>query len=126
MRIEKIRSGFLIIVVLLCACLFSACHKEVVAPLKDPAKLRADAARLLQELPPGDIPKTTWPPSIKALNPLQVTREPDNIKILLAHENGKFSVGYHVYADNEHRPSTQGVWVEKTGFEGIYIYKTQY
>lgn len=111
---------------LLCALLFSGCHKDSVAPLKDPAKLRSDAARMLQELPPGNVLKSQWPPSIKALNPMSVTRESDNIKILLAHENGRFSLGYHIYPDNDHRPSTQGVWVEKTGFEGIYIYKTQY
>ncbi|MGZ5543576.1 MAG: hypothetical protein ACXWIU_02780 [Limisphaerales bacterium] len=97
-----------------------------MAQLKDPAKLRADAVKLLEILPPGNVPKSQWPASFKALNPLSVTREPDNIKILLAHERGRFSVGYHIYADNERRPSTQGVWVEKTGFEGVYIFKTQY
>jgi len=102
------------------------CHKEVVPQLTDGAKLRADAVRLLEGLPLGEVPKSQWPASVKALKPLAVTREADNIKILLAHEPGKFSVGYHVYREAQRTPSMQGVWIEKTGFEGIYLYKTQY
>lgn len=111
----------------LCALLFFGCSKSTVdTHLKDPATLRADAMRMLKDLPGGDVPKTQWPKSIKALNPLSVTREADNINILLAHERGKFSVGYHVFRDPDKRPSMAGVWLEKTGFEGIYVYKTQY
>jgi hypothetical protein len=119
------RSGAISFVVLLCALLLSACHKDPVAQLKDGAKLRAEVLKLMG-LPEGDVPKTSWTAPIKELKPLAVTREKDNVKILLAHERGKFSVGYHIYPDGQHRPSTQGVWVEKTAFEGIYIYKTQY
>jgi hypothetical protein len=119
------RSGPFTIIALICALLVSACHKDMVPPLKDAARLRAEALKLM-ELPQGDVPKTQWPGSVKDLKPLSVTRESDNIKILLAHERGKFSVGYHIYPDDQHRPSTRGVWIEKTGVEGIYIYKTQY
>lgn len=122
----KIRSGLFAFALMLCALVFSACHKETIPPLNNPAQLRADAIKLLKDLPAGDVPKTQWPASIKALNPLSVTRETDNIKILVTHERGKFSVGYHVYADGQKRPSTQGVWIEKTGFEGVYMFKTQY
>jgi hypothetical protein len=120
------RSGSFTFVILLCALFVSACHKETVAPLNNPALLRADAMKMLKDLSPGDVPKAQWPESIKALNPLSVTRERDHIKILVAHEGGKFSVGYQVFADGQRRPSTQGVWIEKTGFEGVYMYKTQY
>ncbi len=128
LRTKKMRrSGPFAIVVLLCAFFLSACHKEAVAPLKDPAKLRSDAVKMLEDaVPVGDVPKSQWPASIKALKPISVMKELDNIKILLAHEQGRYSVGYHIYRDADRKPSTQGVWVEKTAFEGIYIYKTQY
>src|SRR4051794_11580925 len=101
-----------------CSILLCACHKETFPPLLNAPNLRADAIRLLDDPSLGDIPKSQWPPSIKALNPLSVTRESDNIKILLYHERGKFSGGYHVYRDTKHSPSTQGVWVQKSGFDG--------
>jgi hypothetical protein len=120
------RSGLFTFVVLLCGLVMSACHKQTVEPLKNPAQLRADAMKMLKDLPVGDVPKAHWPESIKALKPLSVTREADDVKILVAQERGKFSVGYQVFRDGQRRPSTQGVWIEKTGFEGVYIYKTQY
>ena len=122
----KLRSGPFTAMVLLCALFLSACHKETVAPLQNPAQLRADAMQMLKDLPVGDVPKSQWPASIKALKPMAVTREVDDIKILVAHERGKFSVGYQVYRDGKRRPSSQGVWIEKTGFDGVYRYKTQY
>src|SRR6476620_2772761 len=100
---------------LLCAFLLSACHKqEVDTKLKDPSTLRADAMRMLDNLPLGDVPTAAWPNSIKALKPLSVTRETDNIKILLAHEDRRFSVGYHVFRTKSSMPSMRGVWIEKT------------
>lgn len=118
--------GLFIFLTVLCALVVVACHKQTVEPLQNPAQLRADAMKMMKDLPVGDVPPAQWPESIKALKPLSVTREADDIKILVAHERGKFSVGYEVFRDGQRRPSTQGVWIEKTGFEGVYLYKTQY
>jgi hypothetical protein len=124
--INRLKIAPFALLALACALVFCACHKDAIQPLQDGAKLRADAARMLDDLPLGDVSKYQWPASIKALKPLAVTREPDNIRILLAHQQGKFSMGYHVFRDAAHPPSTRGVWIEKTESEGIYIYKTQY
>lgn|GEM_PF-6133172 len=106
--------------------LLASCSREVITPLQDGAKLRQDCGRLLEQFPLGEIPKNQWPRSVLNLKPMRVAREQNDIQILIHQEPGKFSGGYYVYLDAQLSPSTQGVWIEKTEFKGIYVFKTQY
>lgn len=99
---------------------------DELAELKDGQKLQLDCARLMEQFPSGKIPTNLWPRSIRELEPISVTREPNNIRILLKQERGKFTVGYDVFANLQLSPSTQGVWVQKTKTKGVYIFKWQY
>ena len=48
------------------------------------------------------------------------------MRILLKQERGKFAGGYEVFENTQLSPPTQGVWVQKTQFKGIYQYRTWY
>lgn len=97
-----------------------------LSELENGGKLQQDCARLLTQFQPGDIPKNLWPLSIKQLKPIRVTREDSKIRILVQQEQGKFTVGYDVFSDTRLAPSTQGVWVQKTKFKGVWIFKLPY
>ncbi len=81
---------------------------------------------MLEQLPKGPVAKDLWPRSVKALKPIRVELMADRITILLQHEDRRFSMGYDVYADPKTTPSTHGVWIQKTPWKGVFIYKTQY
>ncbi|MFN7139040.1 MAG: hypothetical protein ACK4UN_06860 [Limisphaerales bacterium] len=101
-------------------------QKDEMAELKDGHKLLLDCVRLMDQFPSGEISKELWPKSVRDLKPIRVTRERDNIRILVKQESGKYTVGYDVFADPRKSPSAQGVWVQKTKVKGIYIFKLQY
>ncbi|MBA4148234.1 MAG: hypothetical protein H0X66_08960 [Verrucomicrobia bacterium] len=96
---------------------------DELADLKDGQKLHQDCVRLMEQFPSGEISKQIWPRSIRELKPIRVTREPNNIRILIKQERGKFTVGYDVFANLQLSPPTQGVWVQKTKTRGVYIFK---
>jgi hypothetical protein len=111
---------------LIFSVLFVACNRAAFPPLKNGDALRLDCVLLLEKFPEGEIPNYSWPASIKDLKPVGVVREKDNIKIWLYQERGKFAGGYHVFGDPQFSPSTKGVWIEKTKYKGIYVFKTAY
>jgi hypothetical protein len=107
--------------------LAAGCRKSQDLPeVADGFRLQQDCAALLAQLPPGDVPPHAWPKSVAALKPSRVERQPNNIRILLRHNGGKYSVGYDVFANTHLSPSTQGVWVQKTKWKGVWIFKLQY
>ena len=118
--------GIFQLAVIFCLASSVSCKRNDIPALDDGKKLQADCVRLMLQYPQGPISSTLWPNSIKELKPMSVIREENNIRILLKHEDGKFSVGYHVYSDPQLAPSTQGVWIQKTKTRGVYIYKTAY
>ena len=112
-----------------CFVLLAGCSKpkgDELANLENGQKLQQDCARLMEQFPSGVIASNIWPRSIRELEPISVTREPNNIRILIKQERGKFTVGYDVFANLQLSPSTQGVWVQKTKTKGVYIFKWQY
>ena len=106
--------------------LLLGCKPKAMPELENGAKLQQDCITLMGQFASGDIPANLWPRSIKELKPLRVTREENKVRILLRREQGKFTVGYDVFADRTQSPSTQGVWVEKTKVKGVYIFKMAY
>jgi hypothetical protein len=106
--------------------LLTACSREAFQKVENGDQLRKDCVGLLEKYTGGEIPKGAWPKSIQALKPIQVTREGGNIRILMYQKPGKFTGGYCVYADANLTPSTKGVWVQKTGFKGVYRFETAY
>jgi hypothetical protein len=111
---------------LVCAVALASCRREELPSIADGSKLQQDCARLMGQFRPGEIPNNALPRSIRDLKPIRVTREQDNIRILVQQERGKFTVGYDIFADVQKSPSTQGVWVQKTKFRGVYIFKLAY
>ncbi len=104
----------------------AACGRNSAAlPPANPEQLRLDCIHLLSQ-PEGEIASDKWARSITALKPLEVSRDADHIVITQQHEDGRFSRGYYVYADPQTIPPGKGVWIQKTEWKGIYIYKTQY
>ena len=118
-----IRRNFFPVLVL--SLLLAACGRKASTPPVSGEQLRLDCIRLLQ-LPEGEIPKDTWPKSVAELKPLKVERQSDRIAILQRHEDRKFSQGYYVFADPQSSPSTRGVWIQRTEWKGVFIFKTQY
>jgi hypothetical protein len=108
------------------AVLLFACKGKEMPALKDGNKLQQDCVRLMQLFDSGEIPSKMWMRSIKDLEPIRVTREKDNIRILVRQERGKYTVGYDVFADAQLVPSIQGVWVQKTKFKGVYVFQMPY
>src|ERR1041384_7018887 len=106
--------------------LVSCGQKAQIPPLKDGQALRQDCIKLMQQFPDGQILSSDWPASVKALKPIAVTRERDCVRILLKQERGKFAGVYAVFENAQLSPSTQGVWVRKTEFKGVYQYRTWY
>ena len=106
--------------------LVSCGKRPQLPPLKDGQSLRQDCIGLMQQFSEGPIPKGDWPASVKSLKPIAVTRERDHVRILLKQERGKFAGGYEVFENTQLSPPTQGVWVQKTQFKGIYQYRTWY
>jgi hypothetical protein len=115
-----------VLFLLFCSVCLTACQRKEVASIEDGKKLQEDCARLMTQYQAGEIPMKILPRSIKDLKPIRVTREENNIRILLEHERGKFTVGYDVFANLQLSPSTKGVWVQKTKFKGVYIFKMAY
>lgn len=64
--------------------------------IDDPALLSRDCQRLSADTTVHAIAKDQWPNSIKALNPVAVTREDNGIFITLAADAGGSSRGYVV------------------------------
>ena len=115
------------VLVLAVGLLMVGCKKsDDLSQLKDGSKLQQDCARLLADLPQGRVPASVWPRSIRDLNPTEVIRQENNIRILIQHSDRKYTLGYDVFADTTKAPSTQGVWVQKTKTKGVWIFKTQY
>jgi hypothetical protein len=110
-----------------CVAMFTACKPNKELPeLTNGLQLQQDCVRLLQDFQRGPVVETHWPRSIRELKPMSVSREENKIRILLRREQGKYTVGYDVFADINMAPSTQGVWVQKTKFKGVWIFKLQY
>lgn len=115
------------VVVLAASLLLVSCGKKAsLPPIKDGQSLRRECVALIQQFPEGTIPSNGWPKAVRALKPIRVTRERDHIRILLRQERGKFAGGYEVFENPELSPPTQGVWVQKTEFRGVYQYRTWY
>ncbi len=111
-------------------CFFSllliACRRDTFPTIQDGPALVQECAALLVQFPEGEIPKAKWPRSIAALHPIRVLRQPDDIQIWLYEQRGKFAGGYDVFANPLLAPSNQGVWVQKTAFKGVYLFKINY
>ncbi len=113
-----------IFAVLMAGMLLLACRKKEDFPaIADGKLLQKDCAHLLAQPADGEIPRSQWPKSIQALKPLHVIKHQNDIQILTYQQPGKMVGGYYVYADPQFSPSTQGVWIQKTGTKGIYIFK---
>ena len=110
-----------------CIGLLLGCNRQQdLADLSDGEKLRQDCVRLMEQFPAGEISSEIWPRSIRDLEPIRVTRQPNNIRIVVQQERGKFTLGYDVFANPQLSPSTKGVWVQRTRVKGVYIFKLQY
>lgn len=116
----------LFLVVLVASLFLVACHRAEFPAIKDGAMLRIECGNLMNQFSGGEIPPTNWPRSVKDLKPIRVVREPDAIRIFTHARRGKFTGGYCVFLDSQLTPSTQGVWIQKTEFKGVYIFKRGY
>jgi hypothetical protein len=114
------------IVVIGFAVLLFSCKQKEMPGIKDGNKLQQDCVRLMGLIEAGEVPAKLWTRSIKDLEPIRVTRETNNIRILVRQERGKYTVGYDIFSDPQFAPSTQGVWVQKTKFKGVYVFKMPY
>ena len=118
------KRGFYLVLTAIAFIALIACNgSKDISELKDGPKLRQDCLVLLSRIPQGEIPQTAWPRSIKELEPMRVSCEQDKVRILLRRENGRYTVGYDIFADTTKAPSTQGVWVQKTKVKGIWVFK---
>jgi hypothetical protein len=100
-----------------------ACNRGDLPKLEKGEALRADCAILLNKYPEGEIPKAAWPRSVNDLKSIRVVREKDGIRIFTFEKNGRYTGGYCVFSDPQFAPSTQGVWIRKTEFKGIYQFR---
>jgi len=105
------------------ALLLAGCHRSGYPGIKDDGALRRDCVRLLEESPPGEIAPEKWPKTVAALHPLQVQHEGDSIRIWTHKERGKYANGYYVFRDGQSSPPSQGVWIKRTPFVGIYRFE---
>jgi hypothetical protein len=101
----------------------TGCNRADLPPLKNGEGLRADCAILMNSFPEGEIPQSVWPRSVKELKATRVEREKMNIRIYVVEKRGNFRGGYCVFLDPQLAPSTQGVWIQKTEFKGIYQFR---
>ena len=102
--------------------LLSACNRKAeFSPLKNGEGLRVDCSILMNSFPEGEISKGVWPRSVKDLKPTRVVREKNAVRIFV--EAKQFRGGYWVSPDPQSAPSTQGVWIQKTEFKGIYQFR---
>jgi len=99
------------------------CNRSELPKLEKGEALRVDCAILLDQYPEGEIPKEAWPRSIKDLKPIRVAREKNGLRIFTFEKNGRYTGGYCVFPDPQFVPSTQGVWIRKTEFKGIYQFR---
>jgi hypothetical protein len=116
----------LILLLVVGGWLLTACSRETFRKIENGEQLRRDCVELLDKYAGGEIPKGAWPKSVQVLKPMHVTREAENIRILMYQKQGKFAGGYCVFRDVSQAPSTKGVWVQKTAFKGVYRFETAY
>ncbi len=122
-KVGKICLGSLRLVLAVSTLLLTACNRaNDIPPVKNGGGLRADCSILMNSFPEGEIAKNVWPRSVKELEPTRVVREKNAVRIFVETEG--FRGGYWVSADLQAAPSTQGVWIRKTEFKGIYQFRT--
>src|SRR4051812_21765462 len=109
--------------VIVCVLLLG-CSRSVLPQLKNGEGLRADCAILMSKYAEGQpVPKEAWPRSVKDLKATRVDREKTGVRIYVAEKRGDFKGGYCVFLDPQFAPSTQGVWIRKTEYKGIYQFR---
>jgi len=101
--------------------LLVACNHSELPKLEKGEALRADCAILMGKFSEGEIPQDAWPRSVKDLKPTRVVREQNAVRIFVQEKN--FHTGYYVSPNLQAAPSTQGVWIRKTEFKGIYQFR---
>ena len=120
-----------------------SCNQQTLPPIKDAETLRKECAALYQQFPTPEIPTNSfprptlfkisrekWPPSVVALNPIEVSKDTVGVFILLPEsefkrtENEKVIVGYFVHINlNEtpfYRHHLELFTFKNTEFGGIY------
>jgi hypothetical protein len=110
--------------VLFAILMLASCGRSPITKVENGNALRADCVRLLNDMPLGDIEPKQWPRSIQDLKPVRVVREENDIKIWTAQHTPQGSTGYYVFPNVQLSPPTKGIWIEKTEFQGIFIFKS--